>query len=743
MATATLTHTDHWISDHAGHAHALFTAEGIHCAGCARSIQKGIASLPGIDNVSVNVVARRVSVDFRSDRTSFPQILQAVTDLGFRPVPIAGAGAAAAARAERKRALKRIGVAALGSMQMMMYAVGLYAGVFSGIDPGIEQMLKWSCLAITTPVLFYSGAPILAGAWREWRLGALGMDTSIALALVLAYLASVVNTVRGSGTVYFDAVSMFILFVLAARYLELAARHRSCAASEALASSLPQSAQRLRADGQVERIALEQILTGDLLRVAVGQAIPVDGIIREGATRIDEALLTGESAAQRRAIGDPVLGGSINLGAAILIESTRLPQDSTVNTIVRLLERASETRPRVSRVADLLARRFVLAVLLLTAIVGIGWALVEPSRAFEAMLATLAVTCPCALSLAMPAALAATMESLSTHGVLVTRADALESLSRIDTVALDKTGTLTVGSPQLTATQLYDGRCSAEQARALAAALERASAHPLAAAFAPFAQAEVQAADFTETAGRGLQARIDGELWRIGSLEYLREIAGSGSLPAPEPQPTAAAGGTSDEGTRVYLGSERGLHASFCIADTLRPGAERAVCELRELGLSVCLLSGDRAAVVDETAARLGITSHAAGLSPTGKLDRLRGLQQGGHRVLMIGDGINDGPVLAAADVSLAMGSGAAVAQAAADLVLLRPELSAVAEAVRAARRCAKIIRQNLAWALIYNGAAVPLAAFGFVSPWIAALGMSASSLLVVLNAQRSRASRR
>ncbi len=723
--TASLSRSDHWISEQDGLAHALFTAEGIHCAGCARAIEKALADLPGLESVSINVVARRVSVDFHPSKLSFERILRRVSEKGFKPVPIAGAGATAAARLERKQALKRIGVAALGGMQLMMYAVGLYSGAFSGIDPHLERMLQWSCLAITTPVLFYSGAPILAGAWREWRLGSLGMDTSIGLAVVLAYTASVINTLRGTGTVYFDTVTMFILFVLIARYFELSARHRSCAATEALACSLPESVQRVLTDGTTERVSLAEIRAGDRLRVTVGQAIPVDGRILEGQTRVDEALLTGESMALHRGPGERVLGGAINVGAAILIEATRSAQESTVNTIVRLLERASQSRPRIALLADRIARNFVFAVLVLTVCVGAAWAYFDPSRAFEAMLATLAVTCPCALSLAMPAALATTMESLSTRGLLVTRSDALETLAGVDTVALDKTGTLTLGAPQIIATELL-GNLPQPAVLAHAAALERGSAHPLAAAFLPFANPALQAEGFEEVAGKGVEARIAGQRWRIGTLDFIHELL-------PGAKPPAAAHATS------WLANEHAIMARFEIADGLRPEAKEAVAKLRELGLEVQLLSGDRPQIVADTARQLGIDRFAAAQTPDDKLKHVSDLQRRGHRVLMIGDGINDGPVLAAADVSLAMGGGTAIAQAAADLVLLRPDLRALPQAIVAARRCARIIRQNFCWAIGYNLSAVPLAAFGLISPWLAALGMSASSLLVVLNAQRLR----
>ena len=589
----------------------------------------------------------------------------------------------------------------------MMYAAGLYAGAFQGIDPLMEEILRVTCLVIATPVLLYSGAPILRGAVASLQRRVLGMDVTVSIALVLAYLASVYNTLRGQGDVYFDSVTMFILFLLLGRYVEMRGRHQATHLTEALARSLPTSAERIDPITQsTTKVSLSAITVGDWLRVGSGQVIPVDGEVVAGDAVVDESLVTGESLPHRRVIGEPLLGGSLNAGASITLRVTRPPQDSTLHGLVKLLERAQGERPRLSLAAERMASWFIVRVLLLTALVGVIWYVIDPSRAFPAVLAVLVATCPCALSIATPVAIAAATTRLARLGVLVTRSDAVEGLATIDTAILDKTGTLTLGKPGIRSVEILSGTLSRERALAIAAALEAYSQHPIAAAFKPFHDPLTVCADAHDIAGDGIEGTVEGERWRIG-------------------QPG------------ITLSNESGVRVAFEIADAIRDEAAETIASLRHAGLRVLLASGDSAAPVSEVALRLGIASATPSLKPHQKLELLRTQQASGHRVLMVGDGINDGPVLAAADVSIAMGRGSAIAHAAGDLLLLRESLASLPLGIRIARRSLRIVRQNLRWAVFYNIAAIPIAALGFMPPWTAALGMSLSSLLVVFNAQR------
>lgn len=712
----------HWASSADGRGHVIFNAEGIRCANCARSIRSALSALEGVQTVDVNVVNGRVSVGWDAKVASLGRILATVSALGFRPVPLVGEAAAQERRLEQRRSLKRIGLAGLVSMQVMMYAGGLYSGAFMGIDPWLADVLKWSCLVITVPVLLYSGAPILRGALQDLRRRTLGMDVTVSLALVLAFAASVFNTLRGQGEVYFDSVTMFIFFLLLGRHVEMKGRHQAASVTDALARALPATVTRVVAGGpSTEKIPLRDVRVGDRLRVGTGDVIPVDGSVAAGVAIVDESLVTGESAPQQRASGESLLGGSINVGATIAMDATREPSASTLHSLVRLLERAQAERPRLGLAAERMASWFVVRILLLTVAVGLIWQWVDPSRAFPAVLAVLVATCPCALSLATPVAIAAATSRLARLGVLVTHSDAVEGLAQVDTVMLDKTGTLTTGTPRVLETRTREGLPPAE-ALAIAAALEHTSRHPVAQAFREHARPGTDCPDAREVAGQGVEGSVGGRVWRLGRAGFALG------------QPAESVLGVSDG---VVLADGSGAAAAFVVSDELRTDARETVDGLRALGLAVTLASGDRREAVAHVAHRLDIPDAAPRLRPEDKLARLRDLQSGGRKVLMIGDGINDGPVLAAADVSMAMGHGSSIAHAAGDLLLLRDSLVSLPESVRVARRTLQIVRQNMRWAVAYNLAAVPLAALGLMPPWVAAIGMSLSSLLVVLNARR------
>jgi Cu2+-exporting ATPase len=583
-------------------------------------------------------------------------------------------------------------------------------------------LLRYVGLIITTPILLYSGAPFFTAAWRSVTHKSLGMDVPVAAALVLAYVASAYNTFRGSGQTYFDSVAMFIFLLSIGRFVETTVRRRSLSAGDALGRSLPATVARVKADQSIERISIHDIAKGDCLSVPRGAVIPVDSTLMRGVAFVDESLVTGESTAIRRSVGERLLGGGVNTGDAIRIVAEQTVQRSTLASIVALLERAQSDRPPLTRAADRAASWFVGAVLVLAIAVFVAWWFLDSSRAFPAALAVLVVTCPCALSLATPVATAAATLRLARLGVLVTRPDALERLSRVDTIVLDKTGTLTSGEVRIQQVEIL-GSWSREAALAIGAALERESNHPLGRAFAQYADASIIAEQPREIAGLGVEGKVHNETWRIGKLDYVAEL--SNSKP-PE-----------QHSDGVFLGNTSGLVASFAVDQEIRREARAAIRDLKALGLAPIMASGDRDAVVLQTACALGIERAAGRLNPQQKLELLKSLQSEGHRALMIGDGINDGPVLAAADVSCAMGEGSAIAHAASDLLLMRDALDAVPESIRVARKMFTVIRQNLGWSLFYNLSAVPLAALDLLPPWVAALGMSLSSLIVVLNSQR------
>ena len=719
----------HWSSETGGEADAVFNAEGIHCANCARAIHTALDRLPGIQRADVNVVNSRVSVTWDPKKINLGVILSAIGQLGFRPTPLVGEAAVLAQRAERRSALKRIGLAALGSMQVMMYAGGLYAGAYQGIDTSMAEALRIACFVMATPVLWYSGWPILRGGLGDLRRRVLGMDVTVSLALLLAYFASVFNMLRGSGEVYFDSVTMFILFLSIGRFFEMKGRHQAANVTDALARALPSEVRRLIGDdGSSEKIPLADVKPGDRLSIGSQQLIPVDGTVLSRTALVDESLITGESLPQRRDTGQTLLGGSINCGSALTLQVTQEPGDSTLHALVRLLERAQSERPRLGLAAERVASWFVVRVLLATLMVAAIWLALDPSRAFHAVLAVLVAACPCALSLATPVAIASATSKLARLGVLVMHSDAIEGLAQVDTVMLDKTGTVTAGEPTVIDTTVIRSASPLRpsDARGIGAALESGSSHPLARAFAAHTDSRWIATDIKEIPGEGVIGTLDGERWVLGRSALIKAQLSIATEP------------TTDDHTLVWLASDGGTLVRFTLADGIRPEAIETVQALKKLGLSVQLASGDRPATVQRVAESLELDIARAEQTPADKLEHLKALQtRHAGRVLMVGDGVNDGPVLAAADVSMAMGRGSSLAHAAADLLLLRETLSPLPASIQLARRTLRIIRQNLNWAAAYNFTALPIAALGLMPPWVAAIGMSLSSLLVVFNARR------
>ncbi|MBP6513872.1 MAG: cadmium-translocating P-type ATPase [Steroidobacteraceae bacterium] len=694
--------------------------EGVRCAACGWLVERALTRIEGVREAGVNPATARVRVEWDPARAPLSSLLRTIESLGYRPHVLGAADTLEVALRERRTALKRLALAGLGMMQVMMYAVALYAGAFEGMDPMLREYLRIVSMFVTTPVFLYSGWPFLQGAWRNLSARQLGMDVPVALGITLAFTASVWNTLRGSGEVYFDSVTMFVFLLLLGRYVEMTARHHAGSTSDALLRLQPQFATRVTAAG-TERVSLASLAVGDLLLVPDGEAFPADGTLEDGETAADESLLTGEAARVAKRPGDLIVGGAINHGPAARVRVTAVGHDTVLAGIVRLLERAQTERPRAARLADRWAAWFVGRVLIAAAIVACAWAWYDPSRMFEITLAVLVVSCPCALSLATPTAITAATARLARIGMLVTRADALETLSKATLVVFDKTGTLTNGTPTLERSTTLGSRGTAG-CLALAAALEQGSSHPLARAFRGL-RAEPGMSPVDPVAGRGLEAAIDGLRFRIGTSAFVSELTGS-SAPIP-----------GDAG--LWLGSEREWLACFTLSDAPREGAAEAAAALAARGLGLEVASGDQPDAVAAAADAAGIARWRARQQPADKVARVRQLRAEGAVIAMVGDGVNDAPVLRAADVAVAMGAGAALARTSADLVLVSGRLTALPEAVDIARRTVAVVKQNLAWSTAYNLTALPAAAFGLVPPWLAAIGMSLSSLLVVLNALR------
>ena len=698
--------------------------DAMRCAACAWLIDRALRRQPGVLDAGANAVTGRIVVSWDPQRVALSTLMQRLSALGYRPWLATGEAREQAQRRERRRWLMRLGVAGLGAIQAMMFAEALYLDTTQQMPVATRDFFRWITFLVSTPVVFYSGWPFLEGMWRELRGRRLGMDTLIAGSTLLAYIASLVETLRGGTHVWYDAAVMFVLLLLVARMFEQRARGIASAQVDALARARPALAVREKADGGAEQIPLGDIAVGDVLRVAAGEAVPADGVLLDGAASFDEALITGESTPVRRDAGEPALAGSICRERSARLRVVRTGSDTRLSQLTRLVEQAQSTRPQLARAAERVAGGFVVALLVCAAGTFAWWHVHDPARALEITLALLVVSCPCALSLAIPTALTTAHGALARIGVLGVREDALSTLARVDRVVLDKTGTLSNGRPELDRVATF-GRIDAATALSIVAALERGSAHPLAQAFAHVDSDRV-AHGVHAVAGCGIEGDVDGTRWRLGRADFAAARADDGAL---------------------WLGDGARGFARITVRETMREGAREAVAALRKAGIAVELCSGDAGDPVAGFARQVGIDAFHARQSPEQKLERVRQAQARGEIVAMVGDGLNDAPVLAGADVSLAMAEGAALAQRAADFVVTSPSLLRVPQAIVLARRTQRIVRQNLAWALGYNVLAIPLAATGHVTPWIAALGMAGSSLLVTLNAlrlgRRERTSRR
>ncbi len=691
---------------------------GLHCAACVWLLEHRLQRLAGVSSVRVNLSEQRASVRWRLDAQPLSAIGRAIAEVGYQPQPYTPDGAEQLRRTEEQALLRRLGVALIGSMQVGMLAVALYSDDVG--DPW-RDLMRIASLVLTLPVILYSAQPFFTGAWRALRLRRAGMDLPVAVALALATAASIWATWRGSGEVYFESVTMFVFLLLGGRYLEMRARHYGGRRSGDLRTLLPLTATRLN-DAVSESVAIDELRIDDHLLVAAGATLPADGELIETEAAVSEAALTGEFLPVAKRPGDRLLAGSVNGDQPLLLRVTATGADLYLATVQSLGLQAK--KPRLALLADRIANHFTALILLLWAATWLAWHFIDPARAFWVALSVLVVSCPCALGLATPAAITAATNRLRQLGLLVTRGDAWEQLPRITDVIFDKTGTLTEGAVRIAEVRPLGGR-SAEVCRAIAAALESGSSHPIARAFAR--QAVEPAQQRRHVTGGGVEGVVAGRHYRLGTSAFALD---GDALPAQT------------EGHWVVLAEAGVALCSFRLDDTLRRDAASSVLALQQRGLRVHLLSGDPSDAAAKLARQLGIDRVEAGASPARKLDYLRALQADGRRVLMVGDGINDIPVLAAADVSVAMSEASQLAKTSADCLFLSPRLDRLPALLALARRTRTNIRENLAWSLLYNAVALPAAAAGLVAPWLAALGMSASSLLVVANALRLQRTR-
>jgi len=703
------------------------SVDGIRCGACVWLIEEALRRRPGIRDVAVNAASARAEIAWDAETIRLGAILEELARLGYTARPYRPDWEEAARHAEFRAALWRLGLAGLGAMQVMMYAVALYAGALEGMADVYRDLLRWVSGIVAAPVVVIAGRPFFANAWRDLRQGRIGMDGPVALAIGLTFAASLVASRLGGGEVYFESVCMFVFLLTLGRFIEMRTRHRAATTVERALRRPPACATRLTAEGGEELVGVYELAVGDRVLVKPGESIPADGRVIDGEGWVDEAMLTGEHWPRAKRRGAPVIGGTQNGESPLTVEIERVGADTALAAVVRLVDVAGRARPRLARVADRVAQVFVPRVAVVAGLAALAWLFVEPARAPWIALAVLVVSCPCALSLATPVALTAASGTLVRTGLLATREHVLEGLGKTTHVVFDKTGTLTEGRVRLVRA-VPVGTAGVDACLAIARALEAGSSHPIAAAFArgplPARDPRPRVEHATAVAGHGLDAVVDGVPHRLGVPEWAAALA-----PGADATPPA------DGGSWVLLATADGPRCWFELDDELRAEAPAAVAALGALGIEVQIVSGDAAPVVTRLARGLGVAAAVGRATPESKLEHVRRLQEAGAVVLMVGDGVNDAPGLGGAAVAIAMGGGTDLARTQADAVLLREDLRAIPAAVRLARRTRRVIGENLAWAIAYNAVAVPLAALGLVPPYWAAIGMSASSLVVVANA--------
>lgn len=700
---------------------AELTLENLNCAACAWLIERKLAQEGGVMQASVNLSTHRLHLEWDSGRTTLGDLLASLAGIGYRAHPYRSDAHAEQLRKESRDLLKRLALAGFGMMQVMMYAGSLYVGHWTGIEDEFRSYLNWINLLISAPIFFYSGAPFYRSARVALRNRQLNMDVPVSLALIAGFIASIWSTITGRGDTYYDSVTMFIFFLLSSHYLEMRARQRAGDIAATLMAMAPQLATRVDADGSMAVVGAAELVPGDRVLVRPGETIPADADVIEGSSAVSEALLTGEPLPVPKTAGDTVIGGSVNSDGSLLLRITRTVGEGMLGALNRLLNRALAEKPLLARRADAFAQVFVGLVLAFSVVVFAAWLHLDGfQHAFWVTLSVLVATCPCALSLATPVALTSATSALAERGFLVSRGHALETMAQATHVIFDKTGTLTTGALHIAGRHAVRGDIAA--ALRVVCALEQRSEHPVARAFQALpGQSLPEVTGLEHVAGAGVAGEVEGRRYRFGHAAF-------------------ALGEDSDaDRDLLWLADDGGALASFRLTDTLRPEAALVIGELQRRGLKAWLLSGDPSGTPAAMARELGIEFVQGGLSPEQKREAVRELQQTGAVVVMVGDGVNDAPVLAQAHLSVAMASGTDLAQLTADSLLLRDDLRTLVLARDTSRRTGRIVRQNLGWALAYNLSALPLAAVGLLPPWAAALGMSLSSLVVVGNALRLR----
>lgn len=720
-----------------GISHGKLSISGMHCSACNQIIEYRAKKLKGVSRCAINIANHTADISWNPEEISLNEIIESISALGYGALPVGSSGERI--NREHKMNIWRLFVAGFAMMQVMMYALPAYLVPVPQIDgdltPDIDRLLKLASLALTIPVVIFSAWPFFQSAKRDIRNRHIGMDIPVSIGILVTFVASVWATFTGA-PVYYDSLIMFVFLLLAARMIQSKVHSKSTSALHVLTHLRPLISDKLPdypSSMRVEQINASQLTAGDTVLIQPGAKIPADGIVISGMSECDESLMTGESRAVSKTPGASLIGGSLNLNRPLIMRTTLVGDDTQLSTLIRMMESAANEKPPLVQLADRYASLFLTIILLLAFASGIAWWQIDASRAIWIAVTVMVITCPCALSLATPGVMSATIGQLSKNGVLIARGRAIESLARATHFVFDKTGTLTQGKLKLVRMIILRDQPSidAHSVRQLALGLASSSIHPvsqsLVSALSEKSSTTITFENIDEVPGKGIEARHQNKQYRLGNVEFVRELCGA-SIDTPPDL----------EGKSITaLGDTEGYIALFALEDTLRNDAKDLIDLLHRKGKQVMLLSGDRKDVVMRAAEELGIKIALDNLGPEAKYDAVKSLQQKGAVVAMVGDGMNDGPVLSLADISIAMGQGAPISQARSDIILISNDLRDLAYAINTAAKSLSLIKQNLGWAVLYNVIAIPAAMAGILAPWHAAIGMSLSSIIVVVNSLR------
>ena len=699
----------------------ILSIDGMSCAACAWLIEKQLANQAGIASIQVNATTQRATLKWDPKQVKLSSILNKIIQIGYQALPFKANLAEQNNAKQTKTFIRRLGVSGVLTMQVMMIAIGLYFGAFSDLSDHNLTYLRGTSFFLTLPIILYGAFPFYTGAISALKAKRLSMDVPVSIAIILAFIASAWATFNQTGEVYFESLAMFTFLLLIGKFLEFRARARAAEVSANLLKLMPLTA-TLLADEQEKVISAKQLNIGDIVLIKPGETVPGDGVVTNGVSSVNESMLTGEHSPVSKRKGANIFAGTVNSDGNLTVRISKSNSESFLTNLIRLSESAQAHKPAIAQLSDTIAQYFV-AIILLTAIAtSIYWSIHEPSEAFWITLSVLVATCPCALSLATPTALTCGTTRLNRDGIMIKSGHVLETVPKLDCFAFDKTGTLTNGEFTLTDTIILDQRYNQENILALAASLESQSEHPIAKAFAKYRDYNLSAEQIEVVPGCGITGSLDGKNIAIGKVSWIENST------SVDQQYLDA---------QCILTINNNLVAVFYLQDTLRNDCKTVIDSLHSENIDTLLISGDNQAGVDKFNKQVTLNQQYASCTANEKLAILESKQQQGKTVAMVGDGVNDSPVFAKAHVSIAMGSGTEIAKSGSDVILLNNKLSSLLDLKRVSAKTSRIIKQNFGWAFAYNAIILPLAVCGLVSPYMAVIGMSASSIIVVTNSLR------